>query len=206
MPTQSFLQVLALPPHEGEPVYRSLAQRIRECIESGQLAPGDLLPTKRELAEALHVSVATVRHAYDVLARDTYLIAGRGLRTRVAGPPPHLSRAEGALAGTSPLGPNELRGRVRSIESTSTGVRLVLQLTDPQELFVATSRTVVEWLGLAPGCLASVSIDSSAILLTPWSGDEPGVTRVGEDRPPRALPPATAEGRGDWPESRRASG
>lgn len=173
LPTQSFLEVLALPAHEGEPAYRILAQRIRECIESGQLAPGDLLPTKREMAEALHVSVATVRHAYDVLARDTYLIAGRGLRTRVAGPPTHLGRTEARQLANGPLRPNVLRGWVRSIESTSSGARLVLELVDPQEIHVTTSRTVVGWLGLAPGCLATVSIDSSAILLTPFSEDEP---------------------------------
>jgi DNA-binding transcriptional regulator YhcF (GntR family) len=172
MPTRSILEVLALPAHEGEPAYRRLAQRIRECIESGQLEPGDVLPTKRELAGALHVSVATVRHAYDVLARDTYLIAGRGLRTRVAGPPSQPSASEGRLSGNAPVGPNELRGRVRSIESTATGVRLVLDLVDPQELRISTSRTVVGWLGLAPGCLATVSIDSSAILLTPFSGED----------------------------------
>src|SRR5437868_4816974 len=59
----NILEGLSLPPREVEPTYQSLARSIRERIQSGQLRPGDLLPSKRELAAALHISVATVRHA-----------------------------------------------------------------------------------------------------------------------------------------------
>jgi GntR family transcriptional regulator len=47
---------------------------------SGRLQPGDLLPSMRELAKATHVSVITVKTAYENLQRDGFIetTVGRG--------------------------------------------------------------------------------------------------------------------------------
>jgi hypothetical protein len=171
LPTQRLLEGITLLPRAEEPAYRGLARAIRECIQSGFLRPGDLLPTKRELAAALHVSVATVRHAYDVLAREAYLVPARGLRTRVAGPQARRSPEGGRPPQGGQEGANHLQGRVRAIEPNAAGVCLVLDLEAGQEVRVVTSQTAIRWLGLAPGRVATVTVDRAAMLLTPLTDE-----------------------------------
>lgn len=47
----------------AEPLYRQIAQDLREQIESGSLGPGDQLPTEGELGENYNASRNTVRDA-----------------------------------------------------------------------------------------------------------------------------------------------
>jgi len=54
-----------------------IAGAIARLINSGDLAPGDRLPTVRELAADLGVSPATVSHAWQALA-GVGLIISRG--------------------------------------------------------------------------------------------------------------------------------
>lgn len=51
------------------PAYRSLARRLVEAIEAGEIAAGTQLPTHRALAYELGLSVHTVSRAYDELSR-----------------------------------------------------------------------------------------------------------------------------------------
>ncbi|MDM4762940.1 aminotransferase class I/II-fold pyridoxal phosphate-dependent enzyme [Galbitalea sp. SE-J8] len=60
-----------------EPTPHGIAGAISRLITSGELAPGDRLPTVRELASALGVSPATVSHAWRTLA-SAGLIVSRG--------------------------------------------------------------------------------------------------------------------------------
>ncbi len=64
----------------GRPAYRSLAQIISGAIAAGELRPGDRLPTHRDLAFQLGVSVQTVSRAYDALIRADVISGevGRG--------------------------------------------------------------------------------------------------------------------------------
>jgi GntR family transcriptional regulator, transcriptional repressor for pyruvate dehydrogenase complex len=48
---------------ERSPLYRQVAEQIREVILSGGLAPGHNLPTERELSETFGVSRASIREA-----------------------------------------------------------------------------------------------------------------------------------------------
>jgi GntR family transcriptional regulator, transcriptional repressor for pyruvate dehydrogenase complex len=59
------------------PVYLQVAEQLREAILSGELAPGDALPTERILSEAFGASRASVREALRVLQAQG-LIAGGG--------------------------------------------------------------------------------------------------------------------------------
>ena len=60
-----------------EPTPRGIASGIARLITSGDLAPGDRLPTVRALAAELGVSPATVSHAWQTLSA-TGLIVSRG--------------------------------------------------------------------------------------------------------------------------------
>ncbi|QHQ34403.1 PLP-dependent aminotransferase family protein [Algicella marina] len=62
------------------PRYRSLMEAIEHAIENGLLLPGDRLPTHRELAFQLQLSVQTVSRAYTRLIEAGHIVGevGRG--------------------------------------------------------------------------------------------------------------------------------
>ncbi|MFN3954016.1 MAG: PLP-dependent aminotransferase family protein [Pararhodobacter sp.] len=62
------------------PVYKSLSRAITEAIAQGALLPGERLPTHRDLAYALGISVQTVSRAYDMLIQADAITGevGRG--------------------------------------------------------------------------------------------------------------------------------
>jgi molybdate-binding protein/DNA-binding transcriptional regulator YhcF (GntR family) len=70
-----------------DPLYRQIADQIRERIARGELAPGDPLPTVRGLAEELGCNPSTVSRAYAELVREGVIAGQRGAGTRVARPP-----------------------------------------------------------------------------------------------------------------------
>jgi GntR family transcriptional regulator len=66
------------------PVYVQLAEQIRLLIHRRALAPGDPLPTVRELAVALGLNANTVTRVYRDLQQEGLLRLERGLGTSVA--------------------------------------------------------------------------------------------------------------------------
>lgn len=50
-----------------EPIYEQIKRQIKESILRGELNEGDLLPSIRQLAKDLHISVITTKRAYDDL-------------------------------------------------------------------------------------------------------------------------------------------
>lgn len=56
--------------------YRRIANLITESIRSGELKPGDKLPSTAELADTHHVSWATINRAFGLL-HDRGLVVGR---------------------------------------------------------------------------------------------------------------------------------
>lgn len=69
------------------PAYRSLAKAIADAIDSGALRQGDQLPTHRELAYRLGLSVQTVSRAYDALIRSGMIAGEVGRGTFVKSSP-----------------------------------------------------------------------------------------------------------------------
>ena len=84
----------------GVPIYVQLRDQILQAIRSGVLAPGDRLPTMRQVAVALKVDLNTVRHAYDELERMGALTLERGRGSFVNDVSPAQSR-DLALAQTA---------------------------------------------------------------------------------------------------------
>ncbi|MEJ2599308.1 MAG: GntR family transcriptional regulator, partial [Anaerolineales bacterium] len=68
------------------PLYFQLAEILREQIQSGELNPGDRLPSERELNEQFGISRMTVRQALAYLTRDGVLVVKPGIGTFVAEP------------------------------------------------------------------------------------------------------------------------
>lgn len=51
-------------------VYEDVIEQIEQIIFEGNLAPGDLLPTERELAQQFGISRGTLREAFRILERE----------------------------------------------------------------------------------------------------------------------------------------
>ena len=62
------------------PIYEQIYTQIKDCIISGELSEGDMLPSIRALAKDLRISVITTTRAYDELERDgfIYRVPGKG--------------------------------------------------------------------------------------------------------------------------------
>ena len=62
------------------PIYEQIVTQLRQKIASGELAPGDMLPSIRALAKDLRISVITTKRAYDELEHQGLVVtvAGKG--------------------------------------------------------------------------------------------------------------------------------
>lgn len=60
-------------------LYQQIIDGIRSALARGQLHPGDLLPSVRQLAADTRVSVITVKRAYEELEREGLLHTRPGL-------------------------------------------------------------------------------------------------------------------------------
>jgi len=110
-----------------KPIYEQITSQIKQMIITGDLQPGDQLPSMRMLAKELRISVITTKRAYEDLERDgfIYTIVGKGSfvaeknmefvreeQLRIV--EEHLSKAvEGAKAGGISL--EELQDIIRMI-------------------------------------------------------------------------------------------
>ena len=69
------------------PVYHQIADQVRNLIATGQLRPGDRLPTVRQLAQSLNLNPNTVVRAYLKLEQDRIVVSRRGGGTIVLSKP-----------------------------------------------------------------------------------------------------------------------
>ena len=62
------------------PIYEQIVSQARARIASGELAPGQMLPSIRALAKDLRISVITTKRAYDELEHQGLIVtvAGKG--------------------------------------------------------------------------------------------------------------------------------
>ena len=62
------------------PIYEQIYAQMKNAILLGDLSEGDLLPSIRQLAKDLRISVITTKRAYDELEQDGFLytVAGKG--------------------------------------------------------------------------------------------------------------------------------
>lgn len=57
----------------NEPIYLQIVNQIKAMIMSGELAPGDALPSMRNLAMQMRISLITTKRAYEELERDGFI-------------------------------------------------------------------------------------------------------------------------------------
>lgn len=99
--------MIALPEKTGLPLYQQLYQQFKQEIQSGGLAAGTKLPSKRKLAEQLGVSINTVEGAYTQLEAEGFIQAlpRRGFFVLETGLPPQGPAAPVPAANESKTAP-----------------------------------------------------------------------------------------------------
>jgi GntR family transcriptional regulator len=114
----------AISQSDKRPMYFQIMDQIKQRIAVGDWAEGQLIPSIRQLAVDLNVSVITVKRAYLELEREGVIVtqqgkgsriasgAGLGTRLRAQELDDHLERAT-RLAAMLGIRPKELASRLR---------------------------------------------------------------------------------------------
>lgn len=138
----------AIDPSRDRPVYKQIADALRQQIEDGDFAPGDRLPSETALMEQFGTARATVRNALEVLALEgrTRSVRGIGVFVREASATsPVLRHTYDRLArrhreaGQGPL----------EADAQATGVPLVQEVLELAE--VSAPAAIAERLKVSSG-------------------------------------------------------
>ena len=78
----------------GVPIYAQITGQIRAKIFAGELREGDALPSIRQLAKDLRISVITTKRAYEDLEQAGLIYTQPGRGSFVAAQNPELCREE----------------------------------------------------------------------------------------------------------------
>lgn len=106
-----------------DPIYEQIARQIKNQIMRGDLRGGEALPSIRNLAKELQISVITTKRAYEELERDGYITTVPGKGSFVAGQNRELLR--------------ELRLKVveeKLAEAVDAGKQIELELAQMQKM------------------------------------------------------------------------
>lgn len=79
------MEPLSINPHDGDtPSYRQLADQLREAIQSGVLAPGDMLPSQNRIHQETGLAKGTIQRGIKVLVDEglAYTVRGRATYVR----------------------------------------------------------------------------------------------------------------------------
>lgn len=72
--------MIVLNTRDAKPIYEQITDNFRRLIASGGIAPGERLPSVRELATRLAINPNTIQRAYRQLEQEGYIVSlpGKG--------------------------------------------------------------------------------------------------------------------------------
>lgn len=159
------------------PLYLQLAEGLAQAIASGLLAPGERLPTHRDLADRLGVTVGTVSRAY-AEAAERGLVSGEVGRGTFVRAPVAAPRAEPGLLDLSANHPPafedpELRAAVeRGLVALARSAQLLEALDYPADGGNPRDREAgARWIARA-----GLAVRADDVLVS--SGSQHGITTV----------------------------
>src|SRR5579863_8558766 len=115
--------VLTVDPRSGVPIYLQIIEQVKRSVALGVLAPGEQLPTVKQLALDLTVNPNTVAKAYRELERDEIIETSPGRGSFVRGDGVAQSARSAASDVTAEALTQAIR-EARSIGLTSAQVRV----------------------------------------------------------------------------------
>jgi GntR family transcriptional regulator, transcriptional repressor for pyruvate dehydrogenase complex len=143
-------------PSGRAPAYQLLADDLREKITSGQLRPGQRLPTEPELCVRSGVSRSTVREALRLLASQHLIVTTRGVTGGSYVAKPDAATIAGSLA----------RGVTLLVSATPVGICELMEVRDLLEVpaagLAARRRTDADLAALAKALFDPIRDDTPA--------------------------------------------
>ena len=85
---KSLIENIHLDFRSGIPIYTQIVEQVKQQVVSGELKPGDQLPTVRALALELRVNFNTVARAYRLLDEAGIISTQQGRGTYILDVPP----------------------------------------------------------------------------------------------------------------------
>ncbi|MEV0443409.1 GntR family transcriptional regulator [Streptomyces spectabilis] len=133
------------------PIHLKIADDIRLMIESGELAPGDSLPTLGEICEQWDCSVNSARGAISLLRSQGLITGGRGKAPIVRIPPGKVVRSSDRHQAEKDLAyrPEEERSKVGEAE-TNLGMSIENQQFSTKYEIVDAGTEIAELFGISP--------------------------------------------------------
>lgn len=109
-----------------EPIYQQITKQIIQGIMNGELEEGDSLPSIRQLAKDLEVSVITTKRAYEDLEKEGYIVSQVGKGSFIAGQNETLIREKRLKVMEAKLQESVLEGKALkvSLEELTEMVKL----------------------------------------------------------------------------------
>ncbi|MFC4586238.1 TetR/AcrR family transcriptional regulator C-terminal domain-containing protein [Sphaerisporangium corydalis] len=150
-----------------DPPYLRIVTEVRRRIQDGELAPGDRVPSTRQIAREWDVALATATKALTVLRQEGLVQARPRAGTTVAAPaspaakpasttaPASPSSAPGSVSGSAPArrrtGHDDGQGAPEPDRELTRGrvVRAAIEIADAEGLAALSMRGVAARLGVA---------------------------------------------------------
>jgi AcrR family transcriptional regulator len=146
------------------PPYAQIAAELRDQIEKGTLAPGDRVPSTREITQRWGVAMATATKALATLRQEGIVRPIPGVGTVVDGRPSHGRPLVRTPSGTQPAA---VRRRGTSDPRLALGriVAAAMAIADAEGLAGLSMRHVATEIGVAPMSLYRHVADKDDLLL-----------------------------------------
>ncbi|MER6318630.1 TetR/AcrR family transcriptional regulator C-terminal domain-containing protein [Streptomyces sp. NPDC001581] len=153
---------------QAVPRYSRIVDELRRRIESGELAPGDRVPSTREITRHWGVAMATATKVLSELRREGTVRAVPGVGTVVAAPsrPVRAARPAGAARPGAPTDAS-------SVQAALTLGRIVgaaVAVADTEGLAAVSMRRVAAELGVATMSLYRHVADKDDLLMRMMDG------------------------------------
>ncbi|GHG96035.1 TetR/AcrR family transcriptional regulator C-terminal domain-containing protein [Streptomyces rubradiris] len=148
---------------QAVPRYSQIVAELRQQIEAGELAPGDRVPSTREITKQWGVAMATATKVLTELRREGMVRAVPGVGTVVAAPSRPV-RAARPSAAARPGGPSD----ASSAQAALTLGRIVgaaVTVADTEGLAAVSMRRVAAELGVATMSLYRHVADKDDLLV-----------------------------------------
>lgn len=140
-----FKQKIQIRPLGVEPVYRQIADALRNAILSGELKEGDRLPPEAEFAASLSVNSRTLRKGLAILSAQKLITQTRGRGTLVSFPQRKLTRIGLAVGSDAvPYGPYTLQmlSEIMRYSTSHPEIQLtLLSENDPEKVSTRIQET-----------------------------------------------------------------
>lgn len=112
----------------SRPIYQQIIDEIRRRIARGELAPGDRIPSQRELAEMVKVNPNTIQRAYREMEQSGLVETLRGQGTFIRQDPSMVESIREEMAAVALAGfVQEMRALGYTLQATLDLVREAYQ-------------------------------------------------------------------------------